>query len=170
VQINSLLQGYQDPLGLGKRLETAAAGAKAAVRSLARAVLSGNSNQAAAQIASQYDVTNISPQQYSAMIQKLHGAGTLNDQEFRNLAQLRVQLDSAGVNGATSVNLLQFCSGKLSEVQQKLQAASQASDSVLFATDGLQRAAVSMTQRLDWLQKLSLLHNAPGLAGVDAIA
>jgi hypothetical protein len=170
VQINSLLQGYQDPLGLGKRLENAATGAKAAVRALARAALPGGSNQAAAEIASQYDVTNISPQQYSEMIQKLHDAGTLNDQDFRNLAHLRVQLDAAGVKGGTPVNLLQFCSGKLNEMQQKLQTANQATEPDLSAIGGLQHAAASTAQRLDWLEKLSLLHNTPGFSGVDATA
>ena len=170
MQINSLLQGYQDPLGLGKGMERAAAGAKAAVGTLARGVLSNSSNSAAAEIASQYDVTNISPQQYSQMIQKLHDAGTLNDREFRDLAQLRVQLDSAGVKAATPVNLLQFCSGKLSEVQQKLQTANQSDATDLVAIGGLQHSAASTAQRLEWLEKLSLLHNTPGLAGVDAVA
>jgi len=172
MQINSVHQGHQDPLGLSKRLERAAEGGKSMIGAVVGATTSdaaNGSNQAAAQIMSAYDVTNISPQQYSQMIQKLHDAGTLNDKDFRDLSLLRVDLDAAGTSASTPVNLLQFCSSQLSQTQQKLQAASQTNTDPA-TTSSLQQSADSMKQRLDWLQKLSLLHNPSGPVGVDATA
>ncbi len=173
MQINSILQGRQDAMGLGKRLERAVAGGRAVMDAVAGSNAPNapnSSNQAAAQIMSAYDVTNISPQQYSQMIQKLRDAGTLGDKDFHDLARLRVDLDSAGVSSTTPVNLLQFCSNQVSQAQQKLQAAGQANTTDPATPNSLPQSAGAMQRRLDWLQKLSLLHNAPGSVGVDAVA
>jgi hypothetical protein len=108
-----------------------------------------------------YDVTNITPEDFSKMIAKLHDANAISDQEFQELSTIRADLESQSVASDQSVNLVQLYADQLKKLQQQLgdkpDAASQ------------QKLAPAM-HKLDWLQKFALLHANPDAAGIDLAA
>ena len=72
MQISNVLTKNQDPSTLGQPAARSAAAPGGTNRAGGLPSQSVAANVAAAQVLSQYDVTNISPQQFSDMIQKLH--------------------------------------------------------------------------------------------------
>jgi hypothetical protein len=170
MQINSVLSGQQDPMARGKRLDPAQSLVGGAVESLTRPAAATGSSQAVNQIMADYDVHNISPQKFSEMIQRLHDASALSDKEFRDMSLLRVDLDSAGVLPEQNVNLLDFCSGKIQTAQQQIKANQASPTPDPAAQQTLQQSAGAMQRRLDWLEKLAVVHSTPGTLGLDATA
>jgi hypothetical protein len=118
------------------------------------------------QILSQYDISSITPRQFSEMLQKLHQSGTISDQQYQNLSQIRTDLDSNGVEPDEEVDLLKFYSQKLSSAQNAA-AAAQAKTGSLPAAQS--QSLSSMQQRLDWLQKVSTIQTDPA-AGINSLA
>jgi len=109
-----------------------------------------------------YDLTRISPQRFSEMLDRLHKGGVLTDEEFTQLSQIRPDLDREGIDANESVDLLDLYSQRT----QKL--ARQVNDQ---PGDAAGRASLTAAQRrLDWLQKLALVHSSPDSIGLDALA
>ena len=120
------------------------------------------SSPAFRQILSQYDVSSISPRQFSEMLTKLHQSGTISDQQYQNLSQIRTDLDQSGVQPDEDVNLVKFYSQKLSQTQK----------SAASPTTGAagQPQSLNTTQaRLDWLRKVSTIQSDPA-SGIDSMA
>lgn len=123
-------------------------------------------NVAAAKIVSQYDVTNITPQQFSEMLQKLGDTGSLSADDLRNLTQVRADLSQAGILPNEQVNLVDFYHDKVGDLRQSL--SSGQTPAAQQATQ--QQTLTSMQSRLDWLQKFATMHAAPGATGINAVA
>ncbi len=162
VQIANVTAGYSDPARLGKRtelLEAVAGKASALAESIGSAP--GGVSAATAQILAKYDVKHITPGEFSEMLQKLRQAGALKDDEFQELSGIRAELESAGVKGDEKVDLVDFYSRKLRQLQRKVE-------------DGSDPAAVAQLgptiRRLDWVQKFAVVQSNPGAAGVDVVA
>ena len=119
------------------------------------------------QIVAEYDVTDISPREFSEMIHKLHEAGALSDQELQELSQIRVDLDLQGVDPDETLNLVDLYLNKLSELYGSLDdpAGSGGSPSA-----GQLPQAVSLERRLAWLEKFAAIQAGPDRAGLDALA
>jgi len=79
-------------------------------------------------------------------------------------------LDSAGVLPEQNVNLLDFCSGKIQTAQQQIKANQASPTPDPAAQQTLQQSAGAMQRRLDWLEKLAVVHSTPGTLGLDATA
>jgi hypothetical protein len=124
-------------------------------------------NPAVGLIMSQYDVTHITPQKYSEMVQRLHSSGALADSEFRDLAQVRMDLDAAGADPEEPVNLVDLYTQKVNAAQAQLQA--RAKDAGTAEQASLRQNMAGLQRRLDWLQKLSTIHGAPDSLGLDAV-
>ncbi len=118
------------------------------------------------QILSQYDISSITPRQFSEMLQKLHQSGTISDQQYQNLSQIRTDLDSSGIQPDQEVDLVKFYSQKLNGAQDA-SVAPQAKTGSLPA--GPSQSLSTVQQRLSWLQKVSSIQNDPA-AGIDSLA
>jgi len=119
------------------------------------------------EIVAEYDVTNISPREFSEMIRKLHVAGAISDQEFQELSQIRVDLDLQGVDPDETLNLVDSYLDKLSELYGSLDDPADAGGSP--SADQLPQA-VSVERRLAWLEKFATIQAGPDRAGLDALA
>ena len=163
MQISNVLSGFTDAAKLGGKKAEAAAGSlvKILKPSDAAAQPSAASRAAMNDILKKYDVTDITPEDFSKMITKLHDANAISDQDFQELSTIRTDLESQGVAADQAVNLVQLYGDQLRKVQQQLgdkpDAASQ------------QKLAPAM-RKLDWLQKFALIHSNPDAAGIDMAA
>jgi hypothetical protein len=163
MQISNVLAGHPDPAALAKRGESVEAAAGRPPKAVGRqAVTSTASAAAMADILSDYDVTDISPAQFSEMIQKLFDAGTISQQELQQLAAIRLDLDLENVEADESVDLLEFYTRKIEKIQRGL------SDSDTPATG--QQQLAPLLSRLDWLEKFALIQSSPEIIGLDAVA
>jgi hypothetical protein len=162
MQISNIAAGYSDPATIGKRaeqLEGLATRVMKSVDSHVKSALGGKS--AAAAILSDYDVTRISPNEFSEMIQKLYQAGAITESDYQSLSGIRADLETAGVQGDDSVNLIDFYTRKVNELQQKAESGEEQEDRQLLA---------AATGRLDWVQKFALIQANPSSVGLDAVA
>jgi len=119
------------------------------------------------EIAAEYDVTDISPRDFSEMIGKLYEAGALSDQQHQDLSQIRADLDIAGVDPDETLNLVEFYVDKLRELCGSLDEAEVGGASV--SARALPEA-ISAQRRLAWLEKLAAIQAEPDSAGLDTTA
>lgn len=146
--------GQSPETSLDETSESAATAASTGVTSLLR------------EIAADYDVTNISPREFSEMIGKLYEAGALSDQQYQDLSQVRADLDLQGVDPDETLNLVEFYLDKLRELCGSLDD-SDGSGSISAKT---LPEAISAQRRLAWLEKLAALQAEPDSAGLDTTA
>jgi len=118
------------------------------------------------QILSKYDISSITPRQFSEMLQKLHQSGTISGQQYQDLSQIRTDLDASGVQPDEEVDLVKFYSQKLNKAQGAA-AAAQTKSSSLPA--GQSQSLTTMQQRLEWLRKVSTIQSDPA-AGINSLA
>ncbi len=104
-------------------------------------------------ILEEYDVTDITPSEFSEMIQRLHDSGAISQAEFEQMAAIRVDLDAAGIDSDESVNLPEFCSKQLQESQRKGDP-----------------DATALMARLDWMEKFALIQGDSDALGLDTFA
>ena len=94
MQISSILRGHSDPAALEKREQ---ANRPLTQPSILSAQTSGptavEASSSLAKIVSRYDVTDISPREFSQMVQKLYEAQLISLDELQQLAAIRHDLD-----------------------------------------------------------------------------
>ena len=98
-------------------------------------------------ILSNYDMSNISPSDFSKLIQQMSEKGAISQQDMQQLSSIRVDLENAGVNPDDSVNLVQFYQQQLAKAQT---AAAQSANPA-----AAQPAINALVGRLNWLQKFA---------------
>ncbi len=163
MQIPSVFAGYPDLAGLVKRGPTVEATGSQPAEAAQQQTLAATGGVAAmAEILSDYDVTDISPAEFSEMIQKLFEAGALSEDQLRELATVRMDLDLEDVEADESIDLLEFYVEKIKSAQHRL------SDSDATAAERQQLAP--LLGRLDWLEKFALIQSAPDAVGLDTLA
>lgn len=162
MRISNVAAGYRDLAALttpGETIETAGNQASKGLQP------TGSPTTAAAVamagILSDYDVTDISPTEFSEMIQKLFEAGGLTDKQFEQLAAIRLDLDLEGVEPDESIDLLEFYVDKVEKLQRRL------SDS--DGPGAARQQLGPMLRRLDWLEKFALIQSSPDAIGLDAV-
>lgn len=136
------------------KIKTAAGQAVAAVQTAAP-----SATAAMRSILSNYDMSNISPSDFSKLIQQMSEKGVISQQDMQQLSSIRVDLENAGVNPDESVNLVQFYQQQLAKAQT---AAAQSTNPA-----AAQPAINALMGRLNWLQKFTSLG---GQGGVNAVA
>ena len=149
---------------LGKRCQPQESNAGQPVESRATPAAPTAETSAFRQIVASYDVTEISPRQFSEMIQELYDAGLLTDQEFQQLSQIRLELDSDRVEPDEAISLIDFYLDKLRQLPQSLEDAGG-----LLPGGGPSRLA-SIGRRLNWVEKFAAIQSAADDAGLDAMA
>jgi hypothetical protein len=162
MQIRNVLAGHPDTAALAKPSETGepTAGQPPRADELHPSSAAGGA-AAMAEILSRYDVTDISPTEFSQMIQKLFEAGALSEKELQQLAAIRLDLDLDGVESDESVDLLEFYARKIKKVQARW-------DDSDGPAAGRQQLG-PLLHRLDWLEKFAVIHSAPDAIGLDAV-
>ena len=121
------------------------------------------SSAAAQRIVSQYDVTDISPQSFSQMLQKLRQAGSLSGQDYQALSSIPGEVQKSGIAPDDSVNLLQLYAAKVQGLARQSKSAAGAT----ARSGDAQAAAVRRQWQL--LQKMATIQSGSG-AGLSAAA
>jgi len=119
-------------------------------------VLGHSGNPSLWEILKEYDVTHITPRQFSQMLQQLRESGSISEQEYTDLAQIRRDLAEAGVDADEPVDLIDFYQ-KFIRKLQLMQALGTAE-----STDDLQTALQRAEKHLKWLEKISTLQTELG--------
>ena len=151
--------------GLASQLKHGAvADVKAAAGKAAAAAQSLAPTAAAAmrQALAQYDVTDITPGDFSKLIQQMSQKGAISPKDMQELSSIRVDLENAGVAPDESVNLLQFYRQQIA----KAQAAAAQSPNPAAAKPTID----ALAGRLNWLEKFAAVRQQGGQAGLDAVA
>jgi len=118
------------------------------------------------QIASDYDVTKITPKALSEMLQRLHESGGISDAEFQEMSAIRLDLDAEGISPDQPVNLVDFYTERLKRLRE---------DQAFFSQKAgecsqKQRSLESVQRRLEWVRKLALIQSPQGQSGLDKAA
>jgi hypothetical protein len=159
MQIRNILAGQSEQALQGKRAEaTGPVGAGAAEPEAAQAA-PGGVRAAMAAVLARYDVTDMTPTQFSEMLQELQQSGALSREEFQELAAVRVDLDAAGVKPDESTDLVQFYRQLIAKLERRLEDA----EKPHLVRQQLQ----ALRHRLDWMEKFAVVQEAPGAAGLD---
>lgn len=163
MQISNVLGGVTDAAKwTGAKAETAAGSALSVLKpGDAASQPSATARTAMNDIMKQYDVTKITPEDFSKMITQLHDANAISNQDFQELSSIRADLENQGVPSSQPVNLVQLYGDQLKQVQQQMGDTPDA--------ESLQKLAPVM-RKLDWMQKFALLHSNPDAAGIDVAA
>jgi hypothetical protein len=153
MQISGLLTGYADSGAVDRKNESpVAAASKAGRDDSAQATGPSAMMDVMAGIVSDYDLTDITPRDFSEMLRELRDAGALTDAEYADLAQIRLDLDAENLDADDSVDLLKFYQRQADQTHPDNQ------------------SATAATQRhLDWLEKVAILQESPEAAGLNAL-
>jgi hypothetical protein len=166
MQISSVLSGYADATSGGRRSDSTERSTGHAGESQSSRGLSGTPTEAMRQVMADYDLTQITPQQYSEMLDRLRKGNAITEEEYSQLSQVRTELDSEGVGESEKVDLLSFYHQRSQRLSKQVEETS---------SDTAGRAALAKSlrdtqHRLDWLEKLEMVHAQPDSIGLDAVA
>jgi hypothetical protein len=159
MKITDLLPSQSDMRKFGKRAEATAA-ADPSSPTAAGQPTSTAQTEALRKIMAQYDVNQITPNQFTQLVEKLHDAGVLNQQDVQSLSAVRSDLGAAHIEPDESVNLVDFYRQKVEDLQRQ----SSGGDT------GAQSQLTPMRQRLDWIEKFATAHSKPDSLGLTAVA
>ena len=112
-----------------------------------------------------YDVTEISPRQFSAMLEELHKTGALSEEELNQLGLILLDLDAEHVDLDESLDLVKFYSEKLDKLQEQLEDGEVGEE----ASSGVASSLAAVQSRLNWLTKFALMHSAPDAVGMNVL-
>ncbi|MGW8258489.1 MAG: hypothetical protein ACWGMZ_13465 [Thermoguttaceae bacterium] len=163
MQISNILSSLADPAGWGKKNNVSTLSGAAAANSIDdKAQTNPAAAKAAVEILRNYNVKNITPEEFSQMIQKLQQAGVLSEKDVQDLAAVRVDLQNARIEPDESVDLLEFYTRKIDKAQQNLEDGTDNANAV--------QSMAPYLQRLEWLQKFATIHDNPEAGGLDLAA
>ena len=165
MQISHLLAGASDPTSVGKRnnlVEAVGGGASAAVGQ--DPAPASERRSAFRRIATQYDVREITPRDFSEMLQKLYEAGVLEEEQWQELAVARLDLDLENIDPDETIDLVDFYTEKLEKLLRE-QADSEDSPGAAAAD----RPALKPVEHLlSWMEKFALIQSVDAV-GIDAL-
>ena len=117
------------------------------------------------EILARYDVTNISPREFSELAQSLREAGVISEEDFQELATIRLELDQNGVEPDGPLNLVDFFQEKLQQQEDQIRRLEQKQGAPIDRADAL-RATL---RQIDWIQKFTLINSAAEYEPLDAL-
>ena len=119
MQVPNVLSGLTDAVGMTQRNDpTATAASSSSTAATANSATTDASAAALRQVLAQYDVTDISPNDYSKMIQTLYDKGAISKTDMQSLIQVRAALDSSGADPDQSINLVDFYQQQVASAQR----------------------------------------------------
>ncbi|OHB66941.1 MAG: hypothetical protein A2V70_08585 [Planctomycetes bacterium RBG_13_63_9] len=163
MQVSNITANHRDLTGFTKSGQPTAGPAGGKIETLGSRVGSaGRSTEALAEIVSKYDVTEISPSEFTEMIQELYEAGAISEDELQQLTAIRHDLETAAVAPDESIDLLEFYTEQIERVQRR----TDDSD----GPPGEHEQVGPLLRRLDWIEKFALVQSAPETVGLDVMA
>jgi hypothetical protein len=162
MKVPNILSGMSDLVSRTARSDANAATASTATPATAGSAAPPSAAAAMREIVSHYDMTDITPNDFSTMIQQLYAKGAVSGKDMQELSSIRADLESAGVGADQSVNLQEFYQQRLAKVQAD---AADSPDPVAAQAD-VQPVAARMT----WVQKFAAIRQPDTSAGVNAVA
>lgn len=165
MQITSVLSGYADATNGGRRSESSERSTSRSAGSQLTRGLSGTPNEAMQQIMADYDLTQITPEQYSEMLNRLRKENAITEEEYAQLSQVRTELDGEGIDPNETIDLLSFYHQRSQDLSKRLEETS--TNTAGRATLG--QSLTATQHRLDWLEKLEMVHSQPDSIGLDTL-
>ncbi|NQU23867.1 MAG: hypothetical protein HQ567_21505 [Candidatus Nealsonbacteria bacterium] len=124
----------------------------------AQGSVSTGTTAALGEILSRYDVTDITPTEFSEMVQELFEAGAITDKELQQLAAVRHDLEVDDMDPDDSLDLMEYYARKIKKVQSRRE-----------DTDGPDEQLGPLLGCLDWIEKFALVQSSPDTFGLDAM-
>jgi len=165
MQISNVLNGYADATSGGRRSDSTERSTGRAAETQSSRGLSGTPTEAMRQVMADYDLTQITPQQYSEMLDRLRKGNAITEEEYAQLSQVRTELDSGGIGADEKVDLLSFYHQRTQRLSKQVE---ETTDTA--SRSGLAQSLRDTQHRLDWLEKLEMVHAQPDSIGLDAVA
>ncbi len=163
MQIQNVLSGYTDPPvkytdpPVKRQAEFLDAAGRIVIdQGTVEAGPGGSAAEAARHVLGAYDVTRITPKQFTEMIQRLFDAAVITQQEYEQLAAIRLDLDVGGIDADAPVDLLEFYRDQIEQVHRRNERGASVPD--------------ALRTRFDWVEKFAMLQAAPGTFGLDTVA
>jgi hypothetical protein len=119
-------------------------------------------------ILARYDVQNISPRQFSELVQQLREAGVISEADYQELASMRLSLDEQSLDPDGPLNLIEFFHEKLEQAEEALQKR-EAQQPGSAPIDRPAALADSLRQ-IGWIQKFALVNRSAEYQPLDAVA
>ena len=152
--------GYADPAAAGYAIDSKSEKGSTTVETLLEKLQSPSVDaKTLRDIANDYDIQSIKPQELSEMLGRLHESGVITDDEYRMLGQLRVELEEAGYEADEPVDLIRFCEAKLKEIENEQDDAQKVPEN----------AEKNTRAQLAWLQKMAIIQENPESVGINAL-
>ncbi|MBX7167642.1 MAG: hypothetical protein K1X74_15030 [Pirellulales bacterium] len=129
-----------------------------------------NTSDTFREILGHYDITHITPREFTEMIQKLHAAGVIDDAQFRELSLVRLDLDAAGVDPEEPVDLLELHADQMNEQQRELSRLNERAKRNPGVTVEATQALATLQTRMAWLQKFARVQSGVEPQGIDLVA
>src|SRR5687767_7791453 len=102
----------------GQKKEQATSAAETATAE--QALPSGTATAEFRQILAHYDLQNISPREFSELVQKLRESGAVSEADYQELAAMRLALDQQGMDPDAPLNLVDFFQEQLERSEEAL--------------------------------------------------
>lgn len=154
MQITGLTAGYGDSATVGRRNDLLSPTAGKQTAQNAKAADGPNAMMdLLTGVVSQYDLTDITPRDFSEMLRELRDAGALTESEYGELAQIRLDMDAENLDADDSINLLDFYRKAVDRARG----------------DEGPAGIAPMERRFDWLEKVAILQESPEAAGLNAL-
>ncbi|HEX3657878.1 MAG TPA: hypothetical protein VHY91_16855 [Pirellulales bacterium] len=120
----------------------------------------GGSSAAFRQVVSQFDMHDISPREFSSLVQQLSSAGAISASDQQELNQMRVQMDLSGAPPDEPLDLVKFFQKQAQGVSDV--AANNSSSETSDYTNTSQR-------QLEWAQKFATIQSSSSQEGVNTV-
>jgi hypothetical protein len=130
------------------------------------ATLSPEAQEKLRDILARYDVTNISPRDFSQLIAELKESGAIGDADQEVLAQVRLELDRGGLDPDELVDLTQILEQKLQTQERDLRRQEEKQGAPIDRSAALHETL----RQIDWISKFALLHRAGDYQPLNAVA
>ena len=155
MQISQLLAGYPDQASTGKRNDRVETDGSHSVDHPQPPTLSNGLTAMLREIAARYNVTEITPREFSDMLDALHQAGALDDEQLQQLSRVRIDLDLENIDSDEEVDLVDFYADKLDELMR--------------AEEGGRSPEGGRTEQLlGWMEKFAVVQSSADVLGLDA--
>jgi hypothetical protein len=162
MQISNVLGGHSDPATVSRRGDMGDVDKRQSPIAELKDAATATPSALLSEILSRHDVTDITPMDFSSMVQNLFEIGAITTDELQQLAVVGHDLDVEGIDPDESINLIEFYMDKIEKVQRERE-----------GTDGptLPHQQLSpLLSRLDWIEKFALIQSAPDAIGLDTVA
>lgn len=110
------------------------------------------------QILSKYNVSDITPREFSQLIHDLSASGAINDSELQELTSIRFDLDKSGYDADEKVDLVNLFGARLKQLQESSKDAGTGVETSDQTPERRQANLDASQKQLEWLQKFATLH------------